>query len=148
MPDRHNPKENHLLALPREEYAVPFCPSGMGFRWRSATLFTNPGASCATPFSPRTCYHIAAVCHGEWRVSRNRRNRQRGASRRRSFNGGGGTPCPIGPSVQSAGHAYRVRGSTNKRQEFDDRRAWQFSTPLVAALYPGADDPDGADGGL
>ena len=56
---------------------------------------------------------------------------------------GGGT-MPNRAVVQSAGYAYRLR-ATMLKQEISSKRA---AAPLVAALYPGADYPDGTDGGL
>ena len=147
MTDPHSPRQNHLLdALPAAEYERLFphlelVPMPLG------EVLYESGDELRHAYFPTTC--IVSLLY----VMEN------GASAEIAVVGndgiigvalfmGGGT-MPNRAVVQSAGYAYRLRATSTYAGIRPLRGASQRgATSFIAALYPGADYPDGTDGGL
>ena len=87
-------------------------------------------------------HRLAAVCDGERRLGRDRRRRQRGHRRHLAVHGRRSTPSRA--VVQSAGQGFRLKAQIDEGR-VQPRRP---GAAPAAALHPGADHADGADGGV
>ena len=142
MPTPPDPHQNHLLAaLPADEYARLFphlelVPMPLG------DVLYEPGIQLRHVYFPTTSivsllYVMEDGASAEIAVVGNE-----GIVGVSLFMGGETTPSRA--VVQSAGHAYRLKGQLLK-DEFD--RAGPDAAS-IAALHPGAAHADGADGGV
>jgi len=147
MTDPHNPRQNNLLnALPAADYERLFphlelVPMPLG------EVLYESGDKLRHAYFPTTC--IVSKLN----VMEN------GASAEIAVVGNdgmigvalfmGGSTMPNRAVVQSAGYAYRLRAHL-LMLEFDRSggASQRGAKSFIAALYPGADYPDGTDGGL
>ncbi len=139
---RHSPHQNHLLdALPTGDYER-IAPHLELIPMRLGDVLYESGDRLRYVYFPTTSIVSLLYVHGGWRVRRDRGRGQRGHPRHFPVHGRRNHAQPRRRAER------RTRLPAQGRVAQGRVRALRSDDAPAAALHPGADHPDGADGGL